>query len=61
ECGLSSKQGKLIRSIPEASEVTRPWRTLNISKSSSKGFREQFNPHQALALIPSESRFCGTK
>jgi hypothetical protein len=27
---------KIIRSIAEASEVTRPWRTLNISKSSGK-------------------------
>jgi hypothetical protein len=29
--------GKIIRNILEASEVTRQWRTLNISKSSSKG------------------------
>ena len=26
----------IIRSIAEAREVTRPWRTLNISQSSSK-------------------------
>ena len=29
--------GQDIGSIAEASEVTRPWRTLNISKSLSKG------------------------
>ena len=36
ECGLL-RTSEIIRSIAEASEVTRPWRTLNISKSSSKG------------------------
>ncbi len=33
----SNQAVKIIRSIAEASEVTRPWRTVNISKSSSKG------------------------
>jgi hypothetical protein len=32
---------EIIRSIAEASEVTRPWRTLNISQSSSKGSRNR--------------------
>jgi hypothetical protein len=34
---LVGRSGKIILSMAEASEVTRQWRTLNISKSSSKG------------------------
>src|SRR5271169_3440974 len=35
---------KIIRSIPEASEVTRQWRTLNTSKCSTKVSRSGIPP-----------------